>query len=162
MRTSLIAGLAALTVAVATTMLAAAANGQPTHTCSFDMTARFVEVMVNSGNPPKSGSNTGVGTVDGMQCGKPFHGAVRDVNRFPTLGKFNGVAVIFGPLGSIKAKFEGTATLHPNHSASLRGKATITGGTGLYKAAIGSNSFTGTQPANSPVTTQHMSGTLNY
>lgn len=161
MRTSLIAGLAALTVSVATPMLAAA-NGQPRHTCLINMTARFVEVMVNSGNPPKSGSNTGVGTIDGTLCGKPFHGATRDLNRFPRLGSFNGVAVIFGPLGSLTAKFEGTATLHPNHSASLRGNATITGGTGLYKAATGSNSFTGTQQANSPITTQHMNGTLNY
>lgn len=161
MRRWLTAGLAALTVA-ATSQMPAAATGQLKHTCSINTTARFIEVLVNSGHPPQSGSNTSVATIDGTLCGKPFHGAARDVNHFPRLGKFNGVAVIFAPLGSITAKFEGTATLNPDHSATLHGKATITGGTGLYKSATGSNSFTGTQPPNSPITTQHMSGTLTY
>jgi hypothetical protein len=161
MRTRLIAGLAALTVAVAGAVLATA-NGQTKHSCPLNLTARFAEVQRNSGNPPFSGTNTSAATLDGTLCGKPFHGAARDVNHFPTLGKFNGTVVTFGPLGSIKANFAGTATEHPDHSATLDGKATITGGTGLYKHASGTNSLTGTQPANTPVTTQHLSGTLNY
>lgn len=159
MRTSLIAGLAVLTLAVASPTLAVAKSK---HACSVNVTAKFVGVMVNSGNPPQSGSNTSVATVDGTLCGKPFHGAVRDLTRFHPRGKFNGLAVMFAPLGSITTTFEGTATLNPDHSATLHGKATITGGTGLYSTATGSNTFTGKQPANSPVTTQHMTGTISY
>ena len=161
MRTWLIAGLAALTAAIGGPALAAA-TGQRKHTCSFNLTARFAEVKVNSGNPPMSGSNTTAATLDGKLCGQPFHGAARDVNNYPTLGKFNGKIVNFGPLGSIKAKFDGTATLNPDHSDSLHGTGTITGGTGLYKGATGSFTFTGTKPANSLVTTQRISGQFDY
>lgn len=161
MRKSVVAGLTALSAAVAGPLLATA-NARPEHHCSLNLTARFAEVKRNIGNPPFSGSNTEAATVDGTICGKPFHGAARDVNHFPTLGKFNGVAITFGPLGSIRVTFQGTATEHPDHSATLHGTATITGGTGLYKNASGRNSFTGTQPANSPVTTQHLTGTINY
>ena len=161
MRKLVLAGLMALSVAIAGPVLAAA-HGRPKHRCSLNLTASFAEIKRNSGNPPFSGSNTEAATVDGTLCGKPFHGAARDVNHFPTLGKFNGVAITFGPLGSIKATFQGIATEHPDHSASLHGTVTITGGTGLYKDATGSNSFTGAQPANSPVTTQHLTGTLNH
>ena len=55
-----------------------------------------------------------------------------------------------------------SATINQNHSTSLKGAASITGGTGRYKDASGSGSLHGSQPANSDVTTQHLTGTLTY
>ena len=115
-----------------------------------------------AGNRPNPAVNTGAAIVDGTVCGKPFHGAMRDVTHFPTLGQFNGTSTTFGPFGSINVDFRGTATINPDHSASLRGTSTTTGGTGIYKGATGSGAFTGTQPANSPVTTQHVTGRVTY
>jgi hypothetical protein len=161
MRTKLIAGLAASTLAIGAPAVASASQ-HPTRTCSVNLTARFVEVMVNSGQPPKSGTNTGVATVDGTLCGKPFHGALRDVNHFPRFGQVDGSAVIYGPLGSIRIRFASTATINHDNSASLRGTSTITGGTGLYARATGSGTSVGQQPPNSPVTTQHLTGTIDY
>jgi hypothetical protein len=163
MRKSLIAATATLAVVVAVgTPLLTAASGKTKHTCSFDLTALSAVVKDNSGNPPANGSNTSAATLDGKLCGKPFHGAARNLNRFPTLGTFEGRIVSFGTLGSINAKFQGTATVNPDHSDSLNGRGTITGGTGVYHRATGSLAFTGTKPENSNVTSQHITGTLNY
>jgi hypothetical protein len=62
------------------------------------------------------GSNTSAATIDGTVCDKPFHGAARDVNHFPTFGKVAGVATIFFPLGSITVTFEATATINRNQT----------------------------------------------
>jgi hypothetical protein len=163
MRKRLIAAIATLTVAVAVgTPMLTAATGKTKHTCSFDLAALSAVVKVNSGNPPANGSDTAAATLDGKLCGTPFHGAARDLNHFPTLGTFDGKIINFVPQGSIKAKFQGTATVNPDHSDSLHGHGTITGGTGVYQSATGSLSFTGTKPENSNVTSQHITGTLNY
>jgi hypothetical protein len=161
MRKRGIIAIATVAVAVATPLLAVA-MAKSGHTCTFDLTASSAVVKTNSGNPPASGSNTSAATLDGEVCGKPFHGASRDVNSFPTLGRFIGQIVNFGPLGSIKARFAGTASVNPDHSDSLRGQGTVTGGTGAYQGATGSVSFTGTKPANSEVTTQRITGSFNY
>jgi hypothetical protein len=161
MRKRGIAAIATLVVAVATPLLAVA-MAKNSHTCSFDLTAASAVVKINSGSPPASGSNTSAATVDGKLCGRPFHGAARDLNSFPTLGRFNGQIVNFGPLGSIKAHFEGTATANPDHGDSLRGQGSITGGTGAYQGAAGSVSFVGSKPGNSEVTTQQITGEFHY
>lgn len=161
MHRSLVAGLAVLSVAVAGPLLAIA-NAKPKRTCSVDLVSRTIGIAVLSGNPPSSGSGLAAGTLDGTLCGKPLHGALRDIAHFPTLGKVNGTGTMFGPLGSMTLKFQQSATLNPNHSASLQGTATITGGTGLYKGATGTGSLTGTQAPNSDVTTQQLTGTITY
>jgi hypothetical protein len=148
-------------VAVATPLLTVA-MAKDSHTCSFDLTAASAVVKTNSGSPPASGSNTSAATLDGKLCGKLFHGAARDLNSFPTLGRFDGQIVNLGPLGSIKARFEGTASVNPDRSDSLRGQGWITGGTGAYHGAAGHVSFVGSKPRNSEVTTQHIIGEFHY
>jgi hypothetical protein len=157
----LIAGLTVLSAAV-TGPLLTTANATPKRTCSVDVVSRSVGIAVLSGNPPSSGSGSDAGTVDGTLCGKPFHGAIRDITHFPTLGKVNGTATVFGPLGSITLRFHESATINKDDSASLHGTATISGGTGLYRHATGSASPTGRQAPNSDVTTQKLTGTITY
>lgn len=157
----LIAGLSALSVVAASPLLAAA-NAKPTRTCSVSVVSRSVGIAVLSGNPPRSGSSLAAGTIDGTFCGKSFHGALRDVAHFPTFGKVHGTGTLFGPSGSMTCRFNQTATVKPNHSVSLQGTLTITGGTGLYRNATGSDSLTGTQAPNSDVTIQHLNGTITY
>lgn len=161
MRTSLIAGLAAVAVA-ATSQISAAAGTRSNHTCTFTLTAKAAEIAVISGNPPQSGSNTAAATVDGTLCGHPLHGAFRDVNHFPKLGSYNGVAIVFTPDGSIRVHFAGTASVDSDHNTILRGATTIIGGTALYAGTTGSGTDTGRQPANSPVTTHRLTGKLEY
>ena len=60
--------LAALAAAAATQVGASSATTK--HTCSVNLTGRFAEVRVDSGQPPRSGSNTGAATIDGTMCGK--------------------------------------------------------------------------------------------
>jgi hypothetical protein len=73
-----LAMLAALTVAGST--LASAATVLKKRNCSLSVALLIGTVNVNSGAPPASGSVTQAATVDGRLCGKPFHGAARDVN----------------------------------------------------------------------------------
>jgi hypothetical protein len=160
MRRFFAAALVALAAATATHMAASA--GTTKHTCSFNLTGRFAEVRVDSGQPPRNGSNTSAATIDGTMCGKPFHGAARDVNHFPRFGKVAGHATIFAPLGSITVRFEATATINPNHSATLHGSSSILSGTGVYADASGSGTDTGRQAPNSPITVQHLTGTVSY
>jgi hypothetical protein len=126
------------------------------------VTGLFAAVKVNSGNPPLSGSNTVAGVFDGKLCHKAFHGASRQVNTYPTPGKFKSRGVSFGPRGSISAKFTGTGTLNADGSTTISGSGKITGGTGVYKGATGSLSFTGTSPKGSTVVTQHITGKVRY
>jgi hypothetical protein len=153
---------AALVVAVAGPTLAGAASGQKTHSCKADVTARVVQTQVNSGSPPASGSATYAGTADGKLCGKAIHGALRSANSFPTPGKFNVTTQAFAPLGSVKSKGSGTGTLNSDGSVTFSGTAKVTGGTGIYKHATGSLTFTGTQAKNSNVAVQHITGTVKY
>jgi hypothetical protein len=48
----------------------------------------------------------------------------------------------------------------PDGSTALSGSGQITGGTGLYRRATGSFTFTGTRPANSHLNIVHLAGTL--
>jgi hypothetical protein len=162
MRKWVLAIVAMLTVAVVVPTLAGAAKKPKQHKCSFDVTGLFNQVKVNSGNPPLSGSNTDAGILDGKLCKKPFHGATRQVNTYPSAGKFTAKAVAFGPRGSLKATFTGTGTLNPDGSTSFTGSGKIKGGTGIYKHVTGTLSFTGSAPANSTAATQHITGKLKY
>jgi hypothetical protein len=160
MRTAFIIASAAFVLGAV--YLSASAAARSTHHCSFALTGRFTDVGIDTGHPPQNGSNTGAAIVDGTLCGKPFHGAARDVNRFPRLGKVDGTGVVFGPLGSLKVQFAATATLNADHSATLRGSSVILGGSGAYANARGSGIDRGAQAPNSPITIQHLTGTIDY
>jgi hypothetical protein len=161
MRKLLLPVLAVLVVAVAVPSLAGA-KAQKKHKCSFDVTGLFNTVKTISGTPPVSGSNEDTGTIDGKLCHKAFHGASRQVNKYPTPGKFTARGTVFGPRGSVKTKFSGTGTVNPDGSTSFGGSGKVTGGTGIYKGATGKFTFTGTEPKGSSVATQHIKGNIKY
>jgi hypothetical protein len=160
MRIAFIVTSVALALSVA--HLTASAATHATRHCSFALTGRFTDVGIDTGHPPQSGSNTDVAIVDGTLCGKPFHGAARDINHFPRLGMVDGTGVVFGPLGSLEVQFRATATINPDHSATLQGSSSIVGGSGAYVNAHGSGLDRGTQAPNSPITIQHLTGTIDY
>jgi hypothetical protein len=156
-------GIAVVAVALVGAVSALPSAAKPKkHNCAVDVTVRLAQVQVNSGNPPANGKSTGGGTFDGKICGKTVHGAVPTVTTYPTPGSFKFTAVSFGPLGSTTAKGSGTGTVNADGSATVNGSSQNVGGTGITKAATGSSTFTGTQPANSNVLTEHVVGTLNY
>jgi hypothetical protein len=162
MRRLVLPVLATLALAVVVPALAGAAKTPKKHKCSVDVTGLFNTVRTISGTPPLSGSNEDTGTIDGKLCHKAFHGASRQVNKYPTPGKFTARGVVFGPRGSIKTKFSGTGTVNPDGSTSFGGSGKVTGGTGIYKGATGKFSFTGTEPKDSTVATQHVKGKIKY
>jgi hypothetical protein len=153
---------AALTLAVVGPTLAGAAHGRKVHKCKVNVTGRFAQVKVKSGAPPASGADTDVGSIDGKLCGKRLYGATRNENKYPTPGSFTSKATAFGPKGEIKARFKGTGKVNPDGSISFTGSGKVTGGTGIYKHATGSFSFTGTEAAGSTVAQQHIKGKVKY
>jgi len=154
------------TVAVAAIVIPslAGAAGTKKTTCHYDQKAIVVTTKVLSGSPPASGSNAYAGTLDGSFCGKTMHGAARGVNHYPSAGKFNGPVQSFGSLGSIKATASGTGTINSKGNIVFSGKGTITGGTGPFKHATGSFTFTGTQQGGDPDNPahQHIVGNVKY
>jgi hypothetical protein len=151
---------AAAAVAVAIPTLAGAAGGKK-KTCKFHLTGHFAEVVKKSGNPPASGSDLLAGAFDGKFCGKTIHGAARIAAKYAA-PKAQGDAQQFAPLGSVKGHQTGTGKLNPDGSVSLSGTGTITSGTGTYKGAKGSYTFTGKYPKNSTVLTTTVDGSVTY
>jgi hypothetical protein len=156
--------IAAVAVAAVVIPSLAGAAGTKKTKCHYDQKAVVVTTKVLSGSPPATGANVYAGTVDGSFCGKAMHGAVRGVNHYPTPGKFNGPVQSFGPTGSIKATATGTGTVDSKGNLSFSGKGTITGGTGPFKNATGSFTFTGTQQGGDPDNPahQHVVGNVKY
>ena len=79
----------------------------------------------------------------------------------PTTYTFKGTATAFYSLGTFRSALMGTATAQANGSVTLAGHAHYTGGTGSYRGAHGTYSFTGTIPPRGPLV-GHVSGTVFY
>ena len=152
-----LAAAAALAVAIPSF---AGADGN--HECTLDLTVRASRVRIFSGHPPASGHDLSAGTVDGTICGDPFHGAMRQQNRYPNPPGFKTNVATFGPVGSFRSKGNGTAALNGDGSVDLRGQMRIVGGTGIYDDPSGSIRFTGHVPFRSSVATFHFRGTIEY
>ena len=156
----------ALTVAILGASFAGAARKPRTHRCSFDLTGLFSQVKVNSGSPPVNGSDTDGAIIDGKFCGKTQHGAARLTSTYtstsPTSSSFTGKVTSFGPRGSLKGTATGSGSINSDGSVSFSGSGKIRGGTGAYKGARGSFTFTGSIPPGSDIATQHITGRVRY
>jgi len=73
-----------------------------------------------------------------------------------------GVAVVYAKRGTIRARVVNEIQPQPDGSASLPGTFRVLGGTGAYKGATGSGSFTGTLPANSTIFEVELEGKIRY
>jgi hypothetical protein len=163
MRRWVLPTLTVLVIAVVGPTLAGAVKTSSVHKCSFRVTGLFAGVKVHSGTPPVSGSQTLAATLDGKLCRKSFHGAARQLNKYPTPGTFTSKGRAFGLRGSLKTTTRGGVTsTNPDGSISLKGSGKITGGTGIYKGATGSFSFTGRVPPTRTPVTQHIKGKFKY
>ena len=148
--------VAALAVAVVAPTLAGAASHRR---CSLDLTALTAPVET-IGNPPLNGNETRGGIVDGKLCGRQFRGATRLLVTYTAPGETRITPETFGPLGSFDEQATGRGVPQPDGSTVVNGSGEITGGTGVYKRATGSFTFTGIRPANSHVNIVHLIGTL--
>jgi hypothetical protein len=75
---------------------------------------------------------------------------------------FQGTETGFVALGTFRDKFTGTATVNPDGTQTVVSKGRITGGTGAYRGAKGSFTFSGSTAAGSSVVDGHSSGTVSY
>ena len=75
---------------------------------------------------------------------------------------FRGTEVGFVALGTLKDTFTGTATVQPDGSQKLVTSGRFTGGTGPYRGARGSFTFTGSTAPGSSVVNGRSSGTISY
>lgn len=139
-----------LMVAVAATAISVpAVAGAASSTAKHKAKAHPVSltVTITDLNPPgavlASGSQTYSGSADGTVGGKTLHGAVIGTNTYTGL-KFTGPATVFGPQGSVSATAIGTGAVNPTTGViSFTGPLKIKGGTGIYKGAKGTLTFTG-------------------
>src|SRR4051812_4239036 len=154
----LTASLALLAVALA--VPAAQAKGQHSYTSTIQSTA----ISTGSGYPAPGGTAVLAGTWSSK-----LFGAGSVVDRVKITGQpdattfaFKGTEVCFGLAGTIRDTFTGTAAVLPDGSQKLSIKGTFTGGTGAYKGAKGSYTFTGATAPGSLVVNGHSAGTLTY
>ena len=115
--------------------------------------------LSSTGNPPATGTSTTAGIV----TGKLGRGAITGKTTFGPAPKFTATFRAFFNRGSIKGTLSGTGSQNPDGSISFAGTGKFTGGTGRYKGARGSFSFTGrTQSATVTTSTFQVRGAVRY
>jgi len=80
----------------------------------------------------------------------------------PTTFTFKGTEVGFVANGTFKDTFTGTATVRPDGTQALTTTGRITGGTGAYRGATGSFTFSGSTTSGSSVVSGRSVGTISY
>jgi hypothetical protein len=69
----------------------------------------------------------------------------------------------YSPQGSLKGNTTGKVVLQPDGSVAVTGEIKVTGGTGTFKGATGTLSYTTSVPnLSTPIATIEYSGTLSY
>ena len=121
---------------------------------------------------PNPGSTSlSAGTVTGTLAGRTGASVQRNVitgHPTATTYTFRGTGTAYFALGTVRSTVTGTALLQPDGSALLRGSGNYTGGSGRYRGARGTLSFTGrippapTVPGAPAPTVVHVVGVLSY
>lgn len=126
---------------------------------NLDSTAT-INTIFESGNPPISGSIDYAGSIKGALGS----GAILGHNDFgtPAVGDFQGTFKAFFAKGTLQGTLQGSGGPAPGGGLSFSGSGEITKGRGKYKGATGKFTFTGTQPANSTITTFEIDGSVKY
>ena len=106
-------------------------------------------------------------TTAGLVSGKPLGHAVESItDRVTTVTSstitFAGTITIYTTHGIINGTIEIKIKPASNGGATGTGSGKITGGTGHYRGAHGSFTFTGAESANSTVFVSHLTGTASY
>jgi hypothetical protein len=116
-----------------------------------------------AGKPETPGSRqTGVGIVTGSPLGQGVSTLADKVTAASPAGiKFSGAIAIYTVNGGLSGTIK--LTVVPNSTgANGSGSGTFTGGTGRYKGAHGTFTFTGSQTGSQPDFTVHLTGSATY
>jgi len=149
-------------------LLVAAPVAAAKKTYKYSSTVRSAPVSTSNGYPNVGGSAVFAGSLESTPFGR---GAV--IDRVTVTGQpqpnvlaFQGTELDFFADGAAANTFTGTATVQADGSQTfvIRGRFTQgrRGGTGRYKGATGSYTFTGTIPAGANVITGSSTGTMTF
>ena len=141
---------------VALPALALGATAKKNH--SFTATTRQAMIASSGGTPPAAGSTE---TDAGSFTSNLATGAELTKVTYAAGNKFSGGATIFGVKGTVKVSTKGSFTI-AGGAISATGSGKVLSGTGLYKGATGSFTFTGTRSLSSTVLTAKFKGKLKY
>ena len=149
-----------LTAVVLSVLALVVATPAQAKTVKADLTVRLATVSTK-GTPPAPGSSqVDAGTIAGRG---PLNGGA--VITKVTYGKnltFAGTTRSFYKLGTIAGTLKGTVKANPDGSVSLSGSGKSTGGTGAYRRAKGTLTFTGTIAKGSQVAVLKTKGSVTY
>lgn len=159
-RTSLAAPFVTLVAVAGLAVPAARAKSDHHYTSVIRNTA----ISTGAGYPAPGGTAVLAGTWTTDLFGA---GAVVDRVKItgqpgPTTFAFKGTEVCYAPNGTIRDVFTGTAVVQPDGSQKITTKGTFTGGTGAYRGAKGSFTFTGATAPGALIVNGRSAGTLTY
>jgi hypothetical protein len=147
--------------------ISAVALGRRAATLPFTATSRSAEISSSKGYPAP-GSTIESAVITDSHPGGRF-AAISDVKITGTIA--DGVTLTakgtnYTPAGLQFDTSQGTAIVLADGSTSFKGSGRFTGGTGAFKRANGTYTYTGTAPAATgsemPVVTLHIKGVLRY
>jgi hypothetical protein len=146
--------LVLVALAISLVVVPAATGGQPAKkTRDLDGTLRMASIGPNG----QSGSK-----FAGEFTGRPLRRSAVLFQNTVTGSTSNGKAVIYTKSGTIRATATNQLEPQPDGSVNTPGTFKITGGTGRYRGATGSGTFTGGVPANSTVFVLTLDGKIRY
>ena len=156
------AGLTASLALLALALAVPAAQAKSRH--SYSSTLQSTALSTGSGYPSPGGTAVLAGTWNSKLFGA---GSVVDHVKITgrpddTTFAFKGTEVCFAAAGTIRDTFTGTAVVLPDGSQKLSIKGSFTGGSGAYKGAKGTYTFTGATAPGSLVVNGRSAGTLTY
>lgn len=134
----------------------AAATAQATTRQSLNGTVKLAELS-HTGTPPINGTAVEAGTYKG----KAGNGAITGTTSYAA-PKFTAKLRTYNLKGTIVTTSTGAGQLNPDGSVSFSGTGKVVGGTGRYRGATGSFTFSGSQPKDSSVATFTIKGSYKY
>ena len=124
----------------------------------------LIDTLSSTGTTGVPGSTeTDAGMLIGTISGKPTRGAFYQSVGWGSGLTLTGKGVAFDPNGSLRVKVSAKFVPASGGVFSYTGKATATGGTGVFKDAHGTLTISGTSLTSDPdAATVNMTGTLKY
>ena len=124
------------------------------------------QISASSGFPGVGGTQRNAGTISTTAFGR---GQKAQVNTVTVTGQPTATTIAFTvrgtdffAAGTQRWTARGTATIQPDGSITAAGRGRFVGGTGRYRGARGTFSFTGTQAAGTTIQTARSRGTIRF
>jgi hypothetical protein len=153
-----------ITVAILATALATSGTASAKVTKRYTSSLSTAAMSTDGGYPGQGGKAVLAGTWDVSPFGS---GAVIDHitmgrSMAPGVLSFVGTERDLLPKGALYALFSGTATIRPDGSVAISARGAFQGGTGLFRGAAGTFTYTGVTPAGSSITSGRSTGAITY